>query len=162
MEIRVQNVGRIDSNIYDLNQFEIMLNQKITMEVALDVIDCLRRGGKLSRGSVHKILKSSYWVLKKMENVRRITLKEEEGREEGREGGGGGRGMEGGLEGGRGGGREGWVEDEGGKEEGEEEGEEQSKVVVCGDLHGQFFDLLYILDLNGVPSEKTRYLFNGR
>jgi serine/threonine-protein phosphatase 5 len=32
---------------------------------------------------------------------------------------------------------------------------------VCGDLHGQFFDLLYILDVNGVPSENNLYLFNG-
>lgn len=128
MEIKVQHVGRIDSMLHDLSRFEINSKSEITMEVALDVIDCYRRGGKLERVSVHKILKASYWLLKRMENVRKIDLEED---------GGGGEGIE----------------------EGEEE---RSKVVVCGDLHGQFFDLLYVLDLNGAPSEKTRYLFNGR
>jgi len=32
---------------------------------------------------------------------------------------------------------------------------------VCGDVHGQFFDLLYILDENGIPCETNMYLFNG-
>ncbi len=32
---------------------------------------------------------------------------------------------------------------------------------MCGDLHGQFFDLLYVLDINGPPSATNMYLFNG-
>lgn len=32
---------------------------------------------------------------------------------------------------------------------------------VIGDLHGQFADLLYILDTTGMPSEKNMYVFNG-
>ena len=28
-------------------------------------------------------------------------------------------------------------------------------------MHGQFFDLLYILDLNGPPTQTNMYLFNG-
>lgn len=32
---------------------------------------------------------------------------------------------------------------------------------MCGDTHGQFFDLLHIWDLNGLPSPENPYLFNG-
>jgi len=35
------------------------------------------------------------------------------------------------------------------------------KMVVVGDLHGQFFDLLHIFELAGMPSEDNPYLFNG-
>jgi serine/threonine-protein phosphatase 5 len=34
-------------------------------------------------------------------------------------------------------------------------------LTVCGDIHGQFFDLLHIFDINGAPSESHSYLFNG-
>ncbi|MCJ1351288.1 MAG: hypothetical protein MMC33_001272 [Icmadophila ericetorum] len=34
-------------------------------------------------------------------------------------------------------------------------------LTVCGDTHGQFFDLLEIFRLNGFPSESHYYLFNG-
>ena len=34
-------------------------------------------------------------------------------------------------------------------------------ITVCGDVHGQFFDLLNIWTLNGRPSEENPYLFNG-
>lgn len=34
-------------------------------------------------------------------------------------------------------------------------------LTVCGDTHGQFFDLLEIFRLAGYPSDKHAYLFNG-
>ncbi|BCS20131.1 protein serine/threonine phosphatase PPT1 [Aspergillus puulaauensis] len=36
-----------------------------------------------------------------------------------------------------------------------------TKLTVCGDTHGQFFDLLEIFRLNGYPTDTHAYLFNG-
>jgi serine/threonine-protein phosphatase 5 len=38
---------------------------------------------------------------------------------------------------------------------------EGGRLTVCGDVHGQFYDLLNIFELNGLPSETNAYLFNG-
>ena len=35
-------------------------------------------------------------------------------------------------------------------------------MTVCGDVHGQYFDLLNIFDINGLPSQENPYLFNGK
>ena len=38
---------------------------------------------------------------------------------------------------------------------------EGHKLTVCGDTHGQYFDLLELFRLNGFPTESHYYLFNG-
>ncbi|XP_024027916.1 serine/threonine-protein phosphatase 7 isoform X1 [Morus notabilis] len=38
---------------------------------------------------------------------------------------------------------------------------EASRVVLVGDIHGQFHDLLNLFDLAGLPSENQFYVFNG-
>lgn len=37
----------------------------------------------------------------------------------------------------------------------------EGKLTVCGDTHGQYYDLLNIFEQNGLPSETNPYLFNG-
>ena len=38
---------------------------------------------------------------------------------------------------------------------------DEEEFTVCGDVHGQFYDLLNIFELNGKPSQQNPYLFNG-
>ncbi|EAR82479.1 serine/threonine protein phosphatase superfamily protein, putative (macronuclear) [Tetrahymena thermophila SB210] len=38
---------------------------------------------------------------------------------------------------------------------------QDEKLTVCGDIHGQYYDLLNIFSLNGNPSPSNPYLFNG-
>lgn len=38
---------------------------------------------------------------------------------------------------------------------------EDGEFTVCGDVHGQYYDLLNIWELNGPPSPTNPYLFNG-
>ncbi|GAW81701.1 serine/threonine protein phosphatase 5 [Plasmodium gonderi] len=37
----------------------------------------------------------------------------------------------------------------------------EETLTICGDIHGQFYDLLNIMKINGYPSENNSYLFNG-
>ena len=37
----------------------------------------------------------------------------------------------------------------------------KSQFTICGDTHGQFFDLLHIFEIGGFPSSNNPYLFNG-
>ncbi|KAK2069592.1 hypothetical protein P8C59_004154 [Phyllachora maydis] len=38
---------------------------------------------------------------------------------------------------------------------------EGTELTVCGDTHGQYFDLMELFRLNGKPTDKHWYLFNG-
>jgi serine/threonine-protein phosphatase 5 len=37
----------------------------------------------------------------------------------------------------------------------------QPRLTVCGDTHGQYYDVLNIFEMNGLPSKTNPYLFNG-
>ena len=38
---------------------------------------------------------------------------------------------------------------------------DEEEITVCGDIHGQYYDLLNIFEINGLPSKANPYLFNG-
>lgn len=38
---------------------------------------------------------------------------------------------------------------------------DENEITVCGDVHGQYYDLLNIWEINGNPSEENPYVFNG-
>merc|ERR1719375_1504529 len=38
---------------------------------------------------------------------------------------------------------------------------DDAEITVCGDVHGQYYDLMNVFEMNGVPSEDNPYLFNG-
>ena len=39
--------------------------------------------------------------------------------------------------------------------------EQGGHFTVCGDVHGQYYDVLHLFSLNGLPSAGNPYLFNG-
>ena len=38
---------------------------------------------------------------------------------------------------------------------------DEEEITVCGDIHGQYYDLINIFKLNGNPAINNKYLFNG-
>lgn len=39
--------------------------------------------------------------------------------------------------------------------------EDEQEFTVCGDIHGQYYDVMNIFKINGNPAENNKYLFNG-
>jgi serine/threonine-protein phosphatase 5 len=39
--------------------------------------------------------------------------------------------------------------------------EPEEEFTVCGDIHGQYYDLANIFKVNGFPDLNNKYLFNG-
>eukprot|EP00915_Cephaloidophora_sp_WS-2016_P003159 GHVH01004253.1.p1 GENE.GHVH01004253.1~~GHVH01004253.1.p1 ORF type:complete len:540 (+),score=69.66 GHVH01004253.1:24-1643(+) len=39
--------------------------------------------------------------------------------------------------------------------------EDGNEITICGDVHGQFYDLINIFSINGFPSAENPYIFNG-
>jgi serine/threonine-protein phosphatase 5 len=38
---------------------------------------------------------------------------------------------------------------------------DEDEFTICGDIHGQYYDMINIFVVNGLPSETNPYLFNG-
>jgi len=48
-----------------------------------------------------------------------------------------------------------------GKKQAASQWQQKPSLSVCGDTHGQFYDLIHIFELNGLPGPENPYLFNG-
>lgn len=39
--------------------------------------------------------------------------------------------------------------------------EDEEEITVCGDIHGQYYDVVNLFKINGYPGVANKYLFNG-
>lgn len=90
---------------------------------AIEIYETYKRGGRVSKDTIHKVLRNAYRSLKNLPNTTKITLAS--------------------------------------CEDPENEIEPRERLTIVGDIHGQLYDLIHILDESGLPSATNKYIFNG-
>ena len=91
-------------------------------QYARDIYETYKRGGRVSRDTVHKVLRNAYRSLKSLPNTTKITVAQ--------------------------------CDDPA-------PAENRERLTIVGDIHGQLYDLIHILDESGLPSATNKYVFNG-
>lgn len=106
-------LGEIDSMAVDSSYKGPHLGEEITLDFVLEMMELMKKEGRLDRKYVYQILKKVQTYLLTRPTIEDITIPA------------------------------------------------GAKMTICGDIHGQFFDLMHIFEINGLPSDTNLYLFNG-
>lgn len=90
---------------------------KFTLHTAIEIYQAYKRGEKLNRKTIHRVLRHGYKTLSKFSNTRYLNLMNNT--------------------------------------------QQPERLTIVGDIHGQLYDLIHILDESGLPSHNNKYIFNG-